>query len=65
MNVCCHADKKIMYWFKIKLEKTEGVIKNGQSRRHRQHWTHKTQDEDKQSKKTQQIKLKDEQHGPH
>jgi hypothetical protein len=38
MNVCCHVDKKIMYWFKIKLEKTEGVIKNGQSRRHRQHW---------------------------
>ena len=31
------------------LEKTEGAIKNGQSR-HLEHWPHKTQDEDKQNK---------------
>jgi hypothetical protein len=46
------------------LEKSEEVIKNGQSR-HWQHWVHKTQDEDKENTKNTTQNLKDEQHGFH
>jgi hypothetical protein len=34
------------------------------NQRHRQHWVHITQNEDKQNKKHNTEKYKDEQHGP-
>jgi len=39
------------------LEKTKGEIQNGQSRKNRQHWVHKTHDKDKQNKKQKMYKM--------